>query len=480
MSDIQLILTGGTLSMHKIMHEDGRVYLVPSGESLDHLAQKIGFETSVKPYIIDSINFDRGEHYPKLRGAVLEALEAGKTPVICGGTDSLVWYSSLLTQDMIRHGYLQPDSNQKIIFLSSMKSIEEAPQLVEGILRAGKLLAEQPITGGFALSAEDMEGERFAVHNVLKHFDKISANLLTALRSEEPVGHITGNTFQPCEAYKQPATPSPTPERHYARIAPPLLRGHDSEMVLAYMRDIGMAKTPFDGMLIEGPPPPDDNQTQLVKTVQWLTKQGTRVVFCNPIRYDNKTRTMHPVIPAETWNNGDNSFYQELKGAGAEFVTGIPKDVYVSMVLNSPSDEANKHTRISPPGPFSKKNQTVLGIRYVPDLIIMEDTIGALAPKTNNIILSALPGKALPDAMGPILTRNNSHHTQYHVAFEYDNNRYIDFNGKEVIERHDAEDSLYEAGQKTGRITHPFSSRHPVREARRRSGVFSTTTGAAR
>jgi L-asparaginase/Glu-tRNA(Gln) amidotransferase subunit D len=118
MTQPHLILTGGTICMSR--NPDTKL-LGPDGESLDAFIRKSFDHPKItKAYNIDSIDFDIAEHYPKLLQAAKAALTAGDVPIVCGGTDSMAWYSTLLTKDLQREGFLTPGSKQKILFLSSI------------------------------------------------------------------------------------------------------------------------------------------------------------------------------------------------------------------------------------------------------------------------------------------------------------------------------------------------------------------------
>ncbi len=457
MTQPRLILTGGTLSSS--LNAEG--LLVPSGESLDAMASEIGFKRSVKPYIIDSIDFDITEHYPKLLAAARDALDAGDTPVVCGGTDTLTWYSTLLTKDLMRRGYLKDGSDQEVIFLTSMKSIEEAPELVKGILSAGKVVAEQRnLSGGFALSALGTGGKRVDVHDVTDQFDKISAKLINALRSNGPAAFVSGGHISFPEAYT-PQKSSPTTDKTtYARIAPPLLREHDSEAIIAYLRRLGVSEKPYDGVIIEGLSERihKTDKQNLPKIVKALTAAGTRVMFVNPVRYDNSVHSMTPVLKGTNWDNDKWELKKALVEAGAEFATGLPKDIYIDMMLGTAPGHANQITEPEALRPL--RNQKVMGLRYVPDAALMSDAVDTLAPKVKAMVFSALPGSVMPDAMLPALLRNQDS-TRYHSTFEYTGNEYIGQQGEEILEKpHNG----YAAGQNAGALITPHKGSNAVVE----------------
>lgn len=455
MSKPQIIITGGTLCCSR----NAEGLQVPDGKSLDALASKLGYGASLKPLLMDSIDFDMKDQYPKMLTAAQKVLDAGDTPVLTGGTDTLIWYSTLLTKDLMRRGYLQEGSDQKIVFLSSMRTIEEAPEQIEGILKAGKLVAEQKgLSGGFALSAIGMQGKRIDVHNVLNHFDKISARLINALRSDGTVEYLYGDTINPHEHALPTTTTQPSSNRGYARIAPPLLQGHDSEAVLAYLQHIGNAQLPYDGVIIEGLPMRmhRNDKIHIPQMVQKLTQAGTRVMFCNPMRCDNSAPDMSPVIDGSKWNNGGD-FFDALNKAGAEFKTALPKDVYIDMMLETTPGSAKNAAPLARP----LRNQKVFGLRYVPDVACMSHTLDMVAPHAKNIVFSALPGSVLPNSMLVPLKRHQQD-TRYHRTFDYTGREYVDHEGKVFTE---SPENHYASGQETGKLVKPCTVRaNPVWE----------------
>jgi len=440
-----LIFTGGTLSAVK--NDAG--YLVPS-HKVESLATEAGFDltAALRPYTIDSIDFDIAEHYQKLRDTVLQTLNAGDVPVICGGTDTKIWYSTLLTKDLMRQGRLAPQSGEKVLFISSMKSLEDAPgsEHVKKILEAGKYLSEQPLSGGFALATEDETASGFVVHDVCNHFDKISSSLPNAFRTEVPIGYILGKHLHLNEAYHTPKTPSQSLSPARARIAPPLLRGHDSEAILAFMKAVDTAPTPFDGIIIEGLPSlhllHKNDRTRLIDFVSHFKKRNIRVVFCNSLRFDNET--LHPVVGDKDWEHPINGLAKQLADAGAEFVTALPKDAWLDMVLDTPILDHPMRPAPQIPSHMS----AVLGIRYVPDVSIMKESIHALAPITKRLLFSALPHNVMPDALDSALEAHPK--THYFVTFEHNGTQYVTADGSTITEG--TEPNPYQAGQGTRAI----------------------------
>ena len=487
----QLIVTGGTLASSK--NADG--LLAPSSTALNKLFQNAGFNTSTSvmpyhhdgdPYVIDSIDFDKSVHYPQLRDTVVKSLEQGNTPVICGGTDTLIWYSTLLTMDLKRMGFLKPDSGEKVLFLSSMISLEQ-PDHVQKILKAGKKLAGENISGGFALCAEDESADNFAVHDVLNQFDKVSSSIVNAFRSKVPIGYMLNGTFTKTSTYVPPPEPKPeeiTKEPHYARIAPPLLYGSNSEMILRYMKTIGEAKPPFDGIIIEGFPSKrggmrtgrlsDNDIPNLQRSVKWLTRHGVRVVFCDHIRFDEGEQNMHGILPApmrdaKTGEEIKGLIQRNLEEAGAEFVTAMSKETYLNMTLNTPKRdvaaakiaqdragtglEDDKFSSETMPSTGREKGKLkALGVRYVPDSEIMAQSIDVLAPQVKELGFSALPHNVLPNVLAQPLIRNSK--TKFGVTFEYAGNTYLTQAG-EVKEG--AEANPYAAGEHTRPFLKPYS-----------------------
>jgi hypothetical protein len=456
---IRLILTGGTLGMR----ETDTGTLVPAPELLDRPAAEAGFRNVKKFVPIDSIDLNVTEHYSQWRHEVEDALNKGETPVICGGTDTIVWYSTLLTKDMMRRGYLQPGSNQKIVFLSSMTTYEKNPGLVLKVLRAGKLLAEQPnLTGGFAVAAETKDGQIFAVHNVLNHFDKIGHEIFKSLRSAGNAGVIVGNTFAKT-AYVEPPTPKPHEKHRIGHIAPPLLRKQkDGDAVLAYMNMIANAEQQFDGILIEGLPTAEKGKTRLlprlVHMIEQLREQGIRVTFCNPIRYDPLTETMLPIIDPVRWANHPDK--KILEAAGATFETGLPKDVYIDMALSQPDfplPRRRTHTH------FKANSQEILGIRYVPDAVIMNKSLEAIVPQTTNVVFSALPNNEMPAMVADAGLKKFQEGRKYFSTFEYNSLSYRGDDGTPTTVQ--PGDVQYEAAVKMREMVMPLSSGDPIQEA---------------
>ena len=445
----RFILTGGTICSTQNAKTG---LLEPDNANLRGcIVRNFGNPTIVTPYDIDSINFDRSEHYAKLLGETMHALEAGETPIVCGGTDSMSWYATLLTKDLKRRGFLAEGSGQKVLFLSSMKSFGESPQLIERIFEAAKVLMEQPLSGGFAMSARTEDGHTFDVHNVCNNFDKISAELINAFRSDAPAGYIVGDKFNTDGGYQSLIAMQRNGNGRarnngnaYARIAPPLLAGQNDEAILSYLRLIGRSKA-FDGVIIEGWPErrgglDHGNPAELERTVRQLTDAGVRVIFCNPVHFDERGCAMRPMMHPSADNSG-NLTILGLKKAHAEFITGVPKDVYLDAML---ATMPQQHPTPKDLG-FARKQRS-LGLRYVPDVPLMGQALEALAPQgsamVEHIEFSALPNAAMADAITPLL----NDHVRYTSSFTYDGKLFVDDDGKEVVEG-DRRTHAYAAGQ---------------------------------
>lgn len=447
----QLILIGGTLCSSR--NDSG--LLEPSVRDLIGPLESAGFtdtESIIRLFNIDSINFDIDTHYIPLREAALNVLKAGKVPVICGGTDTLAWYSTLLTKDLMRHGWLQPDSGEKVIFLSSMISLEDSPEHVRKILEGGKLLSTQHLTGGFAVCAEHMSGDVLAVHDVLNHFDKVSSSLTNAFRSRAPIGYIIGDTFTRNEGYQSPpVTISASRGHDFAHIAPPLLRGHDGKAILAYLDALSKHQPPFDGILIEGMQGVTDanvrmharDYQRLITMIRWFKESGSRVVFCNPMRFDDRSLSINPAIQASMWDTPVKGQAKGLADIGAEFKTALPKDAYLDMMLTEPGVRSTVSLPASTREPTRQKQ---LGIRYVPHIPIMENAINALAPAAKTLKYSALPHRALPDTVTTVIDANeHKWGTGRKIVFEYDHTQLVAENG--ALVREGNQRNPYKAGQ---------------------------------
>lgn len=424
-----LILTGGTMTSEPNEHG----LLIPSA-NMDAAINNAGLDSkkAVRPYTIDSIDFNISEHYPLLRDAVIKALEEGHTPIICGGTDTLVWYSSLLTHDLMRRGYLQEDSGEKVIFLSSMKSLKEAPQHVENIIKAGNYFSTLDLSGSFAISADTDEADRFTVHDVINNFDKISGELTSAFQSKCAMGylHLNNNdfSFHPILSYHKPQSPHTPLAEGLQRIAPPLLSGHNSEAMLSYMKAMMCANPPFDGIIIEGFPLITSkiftrHLNELVETTRQLTERGIRVIFCNPVKFNNTSLKMEPLVSSDRVSSPSGQLETKLIAAGAEYIKSgtIARDTYIEAMLDRPQWPANE--KMDPFPQLTKElTQKELKIRYIPDTSIMKSAIDALMPCTKNITFYALPHGVVSARIIPKPTGN--HRPHLHTCFEYDGNTY--------------------------------------------------------
>lgn len=448
MAGLHLILTGGTLSA--VRNAEG--LLVPSTDTVQALAASLGYHDIVKPYTIDSIDFDVCVHYPILRDGIIAALEKNLTPIICGGTDTLSWYSTLLAQDLLRRGYLLPGSGQKIIFLSAMRTLQDAPELVANILRAGLIVAaDTRFEGGFALSAKSLTDPTLDIHDVTNQLDKISAELLNAFRSHAPVAYVKYGDIIWNRNYQRPPIGMARDAEHYARIAPSLLRGQNLQALLTYLECIRLNANSFDGALIEGLPLNLDKAAikQLSEATAPLTNIGKYITFCNPVRYSNELECMLPVTDETEWNNKTHSLAKILDSRYVQFVTDLPKDAYIRMMLDTPT---TTQSAPSHDATYKGVRQKFMGIRYIPHHEIMTALLADAAHAAENILFSSLPGGVMPSAILPVLEQHAAN-TRFWSMFDYEGNRYVDFDGRTFVE---SQKNTYAAGQDTSKLVQPY------------------------
>ena len=95
------------------------------------------------------------------------------------------------------------------------------------------------------------------------------------------------------------------------------------------------------------------------------------------------------------------------------------------------------------------ETQNLLGIRYVPHVGIMAQSIERLAPATEELEFSALPHNAMTDKLCPALEAHPE--THYTSVFEYDGSSFVrPRTGASFPEG--TEPNPYDAGQKTGEL----------------------------
>jgi hypothetical protein len=148
---------------------------------------------------------------------------------------------------------------------------------------------------------------------------------------------------------------------------------------------------------------------------------------------------MKSVIENARWKAIKGAFDDVLTKAGAEFTIAVSKDAYCSATLETPLNHTNGGLQSFPYCTLEKK---IFGIRYVPDTAIMQESIDLLAPITEQLTLSVLPHKVVPDSLSEIIAKHPE--TEFKRVFEYDNNVYKRA-GKEVREKDF--DSPYLAGR---------------------------------
>jgi hypothetical protein len=144
-------------------------------------------------------------------------------------------------------------------------------------------------------------------------------------------------------------------------------------------------------------------------------------------------------VDAKGWD----SAHKDLKSEGAEFVTGVPKDVYIDAMLTTPIQE---HPSF-PNDPLPLQKQPRFNIRYVPDADLISSTIDAMFSHgevmVDHMHFSALPNGSMSDNIAPVLDDR----IKFSSGFTYTDRLFVDDDGTPVHEHID--ESPYAGGQRT-------------------------------
>lgn len=381
------IITGGEVSLSSVMQEY-RVH--PSRH---------------QPYMIDGIDFSLREHYPLLKKQVLACIDAGDTPIVTLGADTLHMVAPMLAKDLSRHGILQEHT---VIFVASMVPFGEDPHHIGRLLQAAMELASHEMPGAFALCAMDRAADKVEVHDVLSGFTKISATVPHAFVSEQVIATLSreqGFVLQHM-AYQPSSCPLPTSNQEaLAYVAPPLRLSRTLHEALHYL-----ALFPNIHVLIELTKEVEATAIDIARLRHMVSERacrGVATMVLNPLQYD-ATEGLTPCLPATEWHNAP--WIKALVESGGALKTAMTlQEAYSNAVLGLGAVEALEAkdrlrraygivvgaASAAPPSWEAKPIQ-VLEIHYITDAEMMEHAMAAAEKIAHMVQIVDLPGGVMP------------------------------------------------------------------------------------
>jgi hypothetical protein len=354
--------------------------------------------------LIDSIAFDMNLHFPKLAEATREKLSQNTGPVVViGGTDSLEFYAPALSHHMAAKGQLE---SQSLHFLSAMKSFEDDPWHVASLLK-GTLLAARAQTqtigsNAFVLCPKlNNAGEVTAIngHDVCCGMAKISSKLANSFRSHAGLAfHVPLNGE--ARFYETPTVPMPQVDEPSRTLAP-VLKDTAPDAVLAYLQALQSSKevrapaiVPIELSLalVRSPHAP-----AIANAIGALRNKNIHTLLIHP------TEALHEHVPRldattiNPWCLPDNAFITAARANGAITRTGTTADLWVQARLGQLNMPEPTHMAIATVTPQPKAaKERAIGLRYVPDSEAFAQSLKLAAAISDQIVIEALPGGALP------------------------------------------------------------------------------------
>lgn len=386
-------------------------------EHLDHVIGLLGIRPDdvESVYNIDSVNFDTDEHYQALleRSVACLSGQSGYTLVITGGTDTKEFYSSILSKDLARRGHL---NKNKVVFASSMISFEDSPVHVGKLIKAVTLMADQNMTGAFALSAMDKSAETIDVFGLLgSSIFKTSHTIGMAFAGSMKAGVIEGDRFtkHPDLVEHKQTTDTFSGATKFNKICPPFITGNDIEAVTCGLEQV-LTGNAFDGVVIEWNPSWISNDTRkkekFIQTVSALTDHNVSVTIVNDKKYHSIKGS---VAPSDEVMWGNSGFHDALQQAGASCVVCPTNFAYTDELLRQKQPRKEyASSEILPP----KTKFKALGYLCVPDkgsMLRMVDIGNQIA---DTQIISAIAGERMSFALFLELQERN---IDFRVGYKY-------------------------------------------------------------
>ncbi len=378
------------------MQGNAQGLLVAKNDTLHEFIERSGFskERVVIPFTIDSIEFSFEKHYPAFLDSVKTALDNADNVIFLGGTDTLQFYSTLLVKDLRRQGYLAEEGGQKLLFVTSMHSVEDDREHVRKLIEGAAVMVDSNLTGAFSLSAKEKQADTIIVRDVEDSFIKISAELSDAFRCRAWVGVVRNGEFVSNQEYQKPPLTEKYPSNNaYGHVAPSLIDDNDNNARITYLEKILQSDRPFNAVVLEGIP--DNNRiSELAELVSQLKDRGTHVIINNNVVHHDDNDTIAPKIDVGKWSSSvRGGTVGMLKDAGADIWQKSPKDAYLDSVLlfNKPLSP-NNNVAYHP----SHKGVEQITIRYVPFEEAFRSGLDMAAETADIVRVGTLPGRAIP------------------------------------------------------------------------------------
>lgn len=409
--------------------------------------------------LLDSINFDFSLHYNPLRNALLKILSKKKSSVIMlGGSDSLEYYATALTADMDKKGLL---ADNNLIFLSAIKTFEEDPSHVAGLIKGAietaktvsnpdkntALIGAYLITPILATSKRIIKG--VTLHKISKGITKISSRLEDAFRSNDGIkGTIMFKGNGEVESalnniHEQAENKSAMPVRAPLNVAPPILRNTHPKVVYAYltkiMQQVKKGKNIYDILPIESIASISNSSHTLdiVRTIQQLAKYGVRTAILrdlSPPNQHSKSFRMNGGLPELK----ETQLIKDLKDAGAIIKKGSIIQLYTELKyggeqlpeINLPAAVMMKKYRLRD----IPRTDSPIKIKYIPDQQLFIPMLYLASEISSHIVIESLPGQALPDIYKEPITEIVKQGTKISVGFKYNGQSYVSSDGEKWIE----------------------------------------------
>ncbi|NDF11794.1 MAG: hypothetical protein EB060_03130 [Proteobacteria bacterium] len=400
----------------------GQLSLVTGGD-IDIVAvmQEYRIHSKIEqPYVIDSIDFDYGEHLAKLRTPVFAALEKGMTAIVILGSDTIEYVAPLLSKEAKQKGLLD---NGTILFVTSMLSFADHPAHVARLLQAALEVSSNHIPGAYALSARDEAADCVHVHDVTHGFAKISTSIVNLFRSTEPVGIVSQS-----EGFQANPLRNITGEHNAifmqgtrAPVAPPMVLKEDLMQAVHYLETSHDEHVLFD--VDHWPEYHESDTRQLMALIRERKAAGRLTLFINPLVFDIESDRVSSRFNDSAWT--DHKFMQAVRAAGGATASEITvNDAYGEMLLFVGEAAKGKKLNGMPTGDKTTLSTTPLLLHYVADHTMMTHALKRAGSFTSQIELYNIPGGVMPSSLVPILETLGHKGVKVLSGFEIDKKTY--------------------------------------------------------
>ena len=399
---MRVIVTGGTILSGK--NSEG--FLSPKHDisSLTAIAKKyhknIRKHTEERIYYKDSQEFDLPTDGKRIEKALQDHPKGNL--VIVTGTDTVEWLGRHVAN--LEKG----TSERKVVILSSMYDPDTNPEHVANLYFASQEFVEQNEhieNGVYTMSAIDKNAERINVFNAKKELTKVSCAGIDKIHGKKKScklfvskDNVFCRNIEDVAAEKEDENLLEFIGGSQIKLLPLIARNRPQTI-----REYYAGLSEGDIAIIEMDDSYQYDSTHY-KTVQDLSDRGIKVILSNRSYYNEESDKFEQTIDDHVFNLITQKF-SDLKNV---YITNEPSNFYARLAKSDQSALSF---------PLQLSQNSVLGIRYLPNQQIVANTLNNLG-ECPNVILETMPGGVFPEKFLEQINTGKESNISLHPAYQ--------------------------------------------------------------